>query len=149
MKEPEQSVNNQSKLILALQNLGHAVVILRSTAEKCNEARAKAFDHSHSDISNFLFLVKVNMRNFIYLNCTLFQPGDCIVFHMRTVHSSHGNNLSTPRRAFSTRWLGDDTVKGERPWMNLPPSHELAKLQRGDKLLESCLFPVVWTGVES
>lgn len=77
------------------------------------------------------------------------EPGDCIVFHMRTVHSSHGNNLPTPRRAFSTRWLGDDTIKGERPWMNLPPSHELAKLQRGDKLLESGLFPVVWTGVES
>ena len=68
---------------------------------------------------------------------------------MRTVHSSHGNNLPTPRRAFSTRWLGDDTIKGERPWMNLPPSHELAKLQRGDKLVESGLFPVVWTGVES
>ena len=93
--------------------------------------------------------MKVNMGNFIYLNCTLFQPGDCIVFHMRTVHSSHGNNLPTPRRAFSTRWLGDDTIKGERPWMNLSPSHELAKLQRGDNLLESGLFPVVWTGVES
>ena len=75
----------------------------------------------------------------------LFQPGDCIVFHMKTVHGAHGNNLPTPRRAFSTRWLGNDAVKGERPWMNLPPSNEMKNLKRGNKLVESGVFPVVWT----
>ncbi|XP_068728712.1 probable phytanoyl-CoA dioxygenase [Montipora capricornis] len=59
------------------------------------------------------------------------EPGDCILFHMRTVHGSKGNNLPTPRRAFSTRWLGKDAVKGERPWMNLPPS-QISRLKKGD-----------------
>lgn len=77
------------------------------------------------------------------------KPGDCIVFHMRTVHGSHGKNLPTPRQAFSTRWLGDDAVKGERPWMNLPPSPEMTKLERGDKIVESGLFPVIWNRGES
>ncbi|XP_028418590.1 uncharacterized protein LOC114544035 [Dendronephthya gigantea] len=72
------------------------------------------------------------------------EPGDCIVFHMKTVHSAHGNNLQTPRRAFSTRWLGDDAVKGERPWMNLPPSTQMNGLVKGDKLVDSGSFPVVW-----
>ncbi|XP_078351334.1 uncharacterized protein LOC144636066 [Oculina patagonica] len=73
------------------------------------------------------------------------EPGDCIVFHMKTVHGAHGNNLSTPRRAFSTRWLGNDAVKAERPWMNLPPSNEIKGLKLGDNLVESGVFPVVWT----
>ncbi|XP_078350781.1 uncharacterized protein LOC144635560 [Oculina patagonica] len=73
------------------------------------------------------------------------EPGDCIVFHMKTVHGAHGNNLSTPRRSFSTRWLGNDAVKGKRPWVNLPPSSEIEGLKQGDKLLDSGAFPVVWT----
>lgn len=73
------------------------------------------------------------------------KPGDCIVFHMRTVHGAFGNNLWTPRRAFSTRWLGNDAVKGHRPWMNLPPSKGMKDLKRGDNLVESGVFPVVWT----
>ena len=72
------------------------------------------------------------------------EPGDCIVFDMKTIHSAHGNNLQTPRRAFSTRWLGDDAVKGERPWMNLPPSNEMKDLKKGDKLVDSGVFPIVW-----
>ncbi|KAL9954377.1 hypothetical protein ACROYT_G041904 [Oculina patagonica] len=75
----------------------------------------------------------------------LTKPGDCIVFHMKTVHGAHGNNLSTPRRSFSTRWLGNDAVKGKRPWVNLPPSSEIEGLKQGDKLLDSGAFPVVWT----
>ena len=35
------------------------------------------------------------------------QPGDCIVFHMRTLHSAPGNDSdSLSRRVLSTRWLG-------------------------------------------
>ena len=75
----------------------------------------------------------------------LFQPGDCIVFHMKTLHASHGNNLSTPQRVFSTRWLGNDAVKGDRSWLDLPPSEELKDLKRGDNLVESGAFPIVWT----
>jgi len=36
------------------------------------------------------------------------QPGDCIVFHMRTVHGAPGNaSLTSHRRVLSTRWLGE------------------------------------------
>lgn len=73
------------------------------------------------------------------------EPGDCIVFHMKTVHGAHGNNLKTPRRAFSTRWLGDDAIKGERPWMNLPPSDGIRNLKRGENLVQSGAFTVTWT----
>lgn len=76
------------------------------------------------------------------------KPGDCIVFHMRMVHGSNGNNLSTPRRAFSTRWIGEDAIKGERPWMNLPPSQEMTGLKQGDNLVESGSFPIVWRSAE-
>ena len=70
---------------------------------------------------------------------------------MRTVHGSNGNNLPTPRRAFATRWLGNDAVKGERPWMNLPPifQSEMMNLQPGDNVVESGLVPVVWEQRES
>ena len=83
-------------------------------------------------------------KNLTFNHCS-FQPGDCIVFHMSTVHGAYGNNLLTPRRAFSTRWLGNDAVKGHRPWMNLPPSKEIKDLKRGDNLVESGVFPLVWT----
>ena len=37
------------------------------------------------------------------------EPGDCIVFHMRTLHGAPATSeLKTRRRGFSTRWLGDD-----------------------------------------
>jgi ectoine hydroxylase-related dioxygenase (phytanoyl-CoA dioxygenase family) len=35
------------------------------------------------------------------------EPGDCIVFHMRTLHGAPGNlSQTTSRRVLSTRWLG-------------------------------------------
>ena len=35
------------------------------------------------------------------------KPGDCIVFHMRVLHSAPGNpSKSIQRRVLSTRWLG-------------------------------------------
>ena len=70
------------------------------------------------------------------------------MFHMRMVHGSNGNNLSTPRRAFSIRWLGEDAIKGERPWIDLPPSQEMTGLKHGDNLVESGLFPIVSRSAE-
>lgn len=38
----------------------------------------------------------------------LTQPGDVVVFHMRTLHGAKGNSSSsTHRRVLSTRWLGE------------------------------------------
>ena len=48
--------------------------------------------------------------------------GDCIVFHARTVHGAPGTvGLTSRRRAFATRWLGDDAVWAERPFPTSPP----------------------------
>ncbi|KAK4297526.1 hypothetical protein Pmani_030063 [Petrolisthes manimaculis] len=50
------------------------------------------------------------------------QPGDVVVFHMRTLHGASGNTSSTThRRVLSTRWLGDDAVLARRPWQVSPP----------------------------
>jgi len=71
------------------------------------------------------------------------EIGDCILFHMATVHGAPGTvGLNTRRRAFSTRWLGDDARFVERPWATSPPFHDL-KLKAGDAMDHES-FPVVW-----
>ncbi|XP_076031766.1 uncharacterized protein LOC143019692 [Oratosquilla oratoria] len=50
------------------------------------------------------------------------EPGDVVVFHMRTVHGAKGNTSETrQRRVLSTRWLGDDARLCRRPWVVSPP----------------------------
>lgn len=69
--------------------------------------------------------------------------GDCIVFHMRTLHGAPPTeSLKTRRRAFSTRWIGEDATFAERAWKTSPPYPEV-KLQHGDAM-EHASFPVVW-----
>ena len=43
------------------------------------------------------------------------QPGDAVVFDFRTVHGATGNQGSGRRRAFSTRFIGDDVRYIARP----------------------------------
>ena len=70
------------------------------------------------------------------------EPGDCIVFHARTVHGASGNATSDRRRrALSTRWTGDDACFIERPAMSQPIRHP--GLKPGDAM-DCELFPVVW-----
>ncbi len=39
------------------------------------------------------------------------EPGDALIFSALTLHGSLGNySTQRPRRALSTRWLGDDVV---------------------------------------
>lgn len=69
--------------------------------------------------------------------------GDCIVFHMLTLHGAPGTTeLATRRRAFSTRWLGDDAVFATRPWDTSPPFRDV-HLNAGDPLHHAS-FPLVW-----
>lgn len=69
--------------------------------------------------------------------------GDCIVFHMRTVHGAPATaHIKTPRRGFSTRWLGDDARFAERPWKTSPPYREVS-LKPGDPMVHPS-FPEVW-----
>ena len=72
------------------------------------------------------------------------EPGDCIVFHFKTLHSGKGNPHSEiRRRAFSSRWIGDDAVFAERPGETSPPFPELRSFKQGDPM-EHPLFPVCW-----
>lgn len=74
--------------------------------------------------------------------------GDCIVFHMRTVHGAPATtHLKTRRRGFSTRWLGDDARFAQRPWTTSPPFEDLS-LAPGDPMHHAS-FPVVWSSPES
>jgi ectoine hydroxylase-related dioxygenase (phytanoyl-CoA dioxygenase family) len=70
------------------------------------------------------------------------EPGDCILFHALTVHGASGNNsASRRRRAWATRWCGDDVRYFDRGGDISPPltNHSL---QTGDPL--GCeLFPQI------
>lgn len=72
------------------------------------------------------------------------EPGDCIVFHMRTIHGAPATTgLKSRRRGFSTRWLGDDARFAVRPWKTSPPYREV-DLSPGDPMHHSS-FPVAWS----
>lgn len=72
------------------------------------------------------------------------EPGDIIAFHYRTLHDAPGNDLTTPRRVVSLRWLGDDARFGVRPWQVSPP-YEADGLVVGGPLDGDPRFPVVPT----
>ncbi|MGA8260943.1 MAG: phytanoyl-CoA dioxygenase family protein [Arenicellales bacterium] len=71
------------------------------------------------------------------------EAGDAIAFHFMTVHGAPPNRSQTrPRRAFSSRWLGDDTRFAVRPGETSPPFPEV-RLEHGG-LLEHPSFPLVY-----
>jgi len=71
------------------------------------------------------------------------QPGDCVVFSMQTVHGAPATaELSSRRRGFATRWLGDDAVYAERPWPTSPP-FEGVEIKPGQPVTHPS-FPLVW-----
>ena len=62
------------------------------------------------------------------------EPGDCIVNHMLTIHSSPGNMTDRRRRAIIYRLAGDDTVYADRgPGITkmVKPKYD-PKLKHGD-----------------
>lgn len=69
------------------------------------------------------------------------SAGDAIVFDFRTLHGTTDAAVEARRRAFSTRWLGDDVTFVERTGVTSPPLE--LDLKPGDRLPES-LFPIVW-----
>ena len=73
------------------------------------------------------------------------EPGDAVVFHMKTLHGAPGTvELRTRRRAVATRWLGDDAVFAERPFTTSPPFPGLS-LRPGAPMAHE-LFPLVVSG---
>jgi ectoine hydroxylase-related dioxygenase (phytanoyl-CoA dioxygenase family) len=69
-------------------------------------------------------------------------PGDAIVFDYRTLHGTGNAEIKSERRAFSTRWMGDDVTYCDRPGETSPPytGHDM---QHGDSMREDW-FPVLW-----
>ncbi len=71
------------------------------------------------------------------------EIGDCIFFHALTVHGAPGNvSTSRRRRAYATRWLGEDARYAERPGRVSPPI-EGHGLRPGDRM-ECAMFPRLW-----
>lgn len=70
------------------------------------------------------------------------EPGDCIVFHMRTLHAAGGS--PNRRRAFSARYVGDDARYALRPAPTSPPFPEVAGVLRPGDPLDHPSFPVVF-----
>ncbi|MFP6771183.1 MAG: phytanoyl-CoA dioxygenase family protein [Alphaproteobacteria bacterium] len=69
--------------------------------------------------------------------------GDCIFFHALVVHGAPGNaSRQTRRRAYATRWLGEDTRYATRAGQTSPPL-EGHGLEPGD-LMTCEMFPQVW-----
>lgn len=68
------------------------------------------------------------------------EPGDAIAFHFLTLHGAPGNRLGLRRRAFSTRWLGED-ARFKRRRVTSPPFREVA-LADGEPM-DDPWFPLV------
>jgi ectoine hydroxylase-related dioxygenase (phytanoyl-CoA dioxygenase family) len=73
------------------------------------------------------------------------EPGDCVCFHMQTLHAAGGVGASNRRRVLSLRFLGADMVHAVRDWVTSPPFPGLdAELPDG-AALDHPLFPIVWS----
>ncbi|TNF86739.1 MAG: phytanoyl-CoA dioxygenase [Gammaproteobacteria bacterium] len=70
------------------------------------------------------------------------QPGDTIVFDFRILHGTSDAVVKHTRRAFSTRWLGNDVTYCERAGEVSPPYTDHG-MQDGDKMREDW-FPILW-----
>ncbi len=74
------------------------------------------------------------------------EPGDCVVFHMLTLHASRPNHSDTARRrAFSTRWVGDDARYAIRKGMMSAP-YPIEGYEAGDPF-HGEQFPQAWPRV--
>ncbi len=91
----------------------------------------------------FAAFLEIITRNLIH--SFLPQPGDCLVFHMKTLHGISSAMSDTPRYVIATRWVGEDVVLATRPWSTSPPPEILpTDLKIGERFCESKGFPTIW-----
>jgi ectoine hydroxylase-related dioxygenase (phytanoyl-CoA dioxygenase family) len=69
------------------------------------------------------------------------EPGDCVAFHMLTLHATRGTPTGRRRRVFSARYLGDDARHAVRPWRTSPPFEGLADRLPDGAEMSDALFP--------
>lgn len=72
------------------------------------------------------------------------RPGDCVAFHMLSLHASSGTGRGSRRRVFSARYLGDDAIHAPRPWRTSPPFPGLEQRLPAGQAMEDPVFPLVW-----
>jgi len=70
------------------------------------------------------------------------EPGDTILFDFRTLHGTTAAEIKSTRRAFSSRWLGDDATYCERRGETSPP-YTGHGMRDGQRMREDW-FPVLW-----
>lgn len=71
------------------------------------------------------------------------EPGDVIAFSFLTLHGAPANkSKSTRRRAFSSRWMGEDCTYADRPGVTSPPFKDLT-LSHGAPM-EDAQFPLIF-----
>ncbi len=73
------------------------------------------------------------------------EPGDCVLFHARTLHRASGNPGPGRRRAIVLRLVGPDVRFDPRP--HTLPLIWAPRLSPGEPLAADPLFPTVWSGV--
>ena len=71
------------------------------------------------------------------------ELGDAIAFTFLTIHGAPGNLSSNRRRAFASRWLGDDAVYAQRPGEISPPFPGLDQRLRPGEPMAAEEFPLV------
>ncbi len=69
------------------------------------------------------------------------EPGDCVAFHMLTLHAAAGS--ATQRRVFSARYVGDDATHAPRAWKTSPEFPGLVALLPAGAPLDDLRFPLV------
>jgi ectoine hydroxylase-related dioxygenase (phytanoyl-CoA dioxygenase family) len=100
-----------------------------------------AYDHK-TDTLEDMPDIDAQRANYRLLSWGL-EPGDAIAFHFLTVHGAPGNLSANRRRAFASRWLGDDAVYAVRHGETSPPFPGLdQRLKPGDALAAE-EFPLV------
>jgi len=94
-------------------------------------------DHSGPSVPD----IDADRSQYRILNWAL-EPGDCVAFHARTLHSAPGNHGSHRRRAVAYRWTGDDARFARRQGQMSPPFPDVP--HRPGDLMDSETFPIVW-----
>ena len=85
--------------------------------------------------------IDANLEDYEIISNSL-EPGDTIIFDFRTLHGTGNAEIKSMRRAFSTRWIGDDVRYCERSGETSPPYTDHG-MSHGEPMREDW-FPVLW-----